>query len=165
MRAIVVSRIITVWLVVLILLTIVAPTNEFYRFGPNENLKILGFHVDTPGKYILLLIYSVMSTIIRSLKNNVIQSWITLNIQDESKSLVGLNKLHAYEISLVTEIYGWVDWFINLNMFLAQVDMIIMLTFCETIMVFYITRYYLSIAERQPSKPLFDAKDVEINGI
>jgi hypothetical protein len=101
-----VSRIVTAWLVVLILLLFVAPSNEFYRFGPNENLKILGFHVDTPGKYILLLVYSVTSTVIRSLKNNVIQSWITLNIQDESKSLVGLNKLHAYEISLVTEIYG-----------------------------------------------------------
>jgi hypothetical protein len=165
MKVIVVSRIVTAWLVVLILLLFVAPSNEFYRFGPNENLKILGFHVDTSGKYVLLLLYSILSTIVRSLKNNVIQSWITLNVQDESKPLATLNKLHAYEISLLTEIYGWVDWFINLNMIFVQIDMIFILTICETIMVFYITRYYLSITERQPSHSLFDAKDVEINSV
>ena len=155
MRAIVVSRIVTVWLCILVFILPIAPTNEFNRFGPNKNLKILGFIIDTPSKYILLVAYSIVSTIVRSLKNNVIQSWITLNVQNESKPLDGINKLHAYEISLVAEVYGWVDWFINLNMFLAQMDMIIIITVCETMMVFYITRYYLSIEERQ-IKPLFD---------
>lgn len=168
MKPIVLSRIISGWLLLMIFVIIITPhstSSKFYRFGPNENLSILGFHVDTSFKYICVVLYAMINTCVRSAKNNIIVPWITLNIQDESKPLVNINKRHAYEISLLIDVYSWVDWLIYVNMLLSQVDMVFIEITCDLLSTIYITRYYLSIAERQPGHALLDAQDIEIHGM
>ena len=50
-------------------------------------------------------------------------------------------------------------------MLLSQVDLIIIEVLFDFVTLYYITRNYLSIAERQPGHALSDAKDVEIHGV
>ena len=167
-KPLVVSRIISGWISSLTLLIIIyasPSTGSFYSFGPNSTFVILGFHVDTGGKYVLLVFYSIVNTCLRSLRVNILQPWITLVIQDETKSLKDVNKRNAYEISLLTNIYGWFDWLISISMLLAQVDMIIIEITCDIISVWWITKYYLSIAERQSGHTLLNSEDIEINGM
>jgi hypothetical protein len=168
MKPITVSRIVTGWLLLLMFIMSIGPhsnSTTFYTFGPNTTLTILGFHIDTYPKYILVVIYAIINTIIRSAKNNIISPWITLNIQDESKPLVNINKRHAYEMSLLTNVYGWIDWLIYVNMLLSQVDMIVIEITCDLMCTMYITRYYLSITERQTGHTLLNTEDIEINGM
>ncbi len=141
-------------------------TSTFYRIGPSETLVILGgIKINTMGKYLLVVLYSMINTCLRSARVNVLSPWITLNVQDESKPLGNLNKLHAYEITLVANLYTWIDWWISVSMLMSQVDLIILEVLFDFVTLYYITRNYLSIAERQTSHTLSDAKDVEIHGV
>ena len=152
MKPITVSRLTTAWLGVLLIGIWVSPqdpTSTWNRVGPSDNLAILGVRVDTTGKYLALLVYLVVNTCVRSIKNTVLQSWVTLNVQDESRSLEHVNKAHAYEISLLVEVHGWVDWLINLSVLVSQIDLFLVTVLCEVLVCLYLTRYYLSIPERQ----------------
>jgi hypothetical protein len=152
MKPIHVSRLTTAWLGVLLIGLWVSPQDPkstWNRAGPSANLAILGVRVDTPGKYLALIVYLVLNTIVRSTKNTVLQSWLTLNVQDESRSLEHVNKAHAYEISLLVEVHGWVDWLINLSVLVSQIDVFLVTVLCEITVALYLTRYYLSIPERQ----------------
>ena len=50
----------------------------------------------------------------------------------------------AYEITYVIIVYNWVDWYIYMNILLAQVDMLLIEITCDMIMSGVIARYYLN---------------------
>jgi hypothetical protein len=169
MKHLILSRLTSAWVCIVFLIMFGSPhtsTSTFYRFGPSENLVILGgIRINTSGKYLLIMLYSIINTCLRSAKVNIISPWITLNVQDESKPIGNLNKLHAYEITLVANLYTWIDWWISINMLMSQIDLVFIEVLLDFVTLYYITRNYLSIAERQPGHTLLDAKDIEINGV
>jgi hypothetical protein len=160
MKHILLSRLTFVWMCIVCFILAGSPhtsTSTFYKFGPNENLVILGgIKIDTVGKYLLIILYSMINTCMRSVRVNILSPWIILNVQDETKSLANINKLHAYEITLLCNLYTWVDWCISISMLLSQVDFIIIEVLFDFISLYYITQNYLSIAERKPGNTLID---------
>jgi hypothetical protein len=165
----VISRLTTAWVCIVCFIMVGSPhasTSTFYRFGPSEKLVILGgIKINTMGKYLLVVLYSMINTCIRSARVNILSPWITLNVQDESKPLGNLDKLHAYEITLVANLYTWIDWWISVSMLMSQVDLVIIEVLLDFVTLYYITRNYLSIAERQPGHTLLNTEDIEINGM
>jgi hypothetical protein len=151
MDTLVVSRIITVWMIIIltILLSYIFANTEqftdeasFYRFGPNPDLVILGIVIDTPDKYGLIVLYAIFNTIIRNLDQNVITPWITLNVQNIN--VVEQIKIKKqYEISIINTIYSWFDWLIYIHMLLAQVDMFLLELTTDTIAIYFVTRWYI----------------------
>ena len=137
---------------------------SFYRFGPQPDLVILGYTIDEPYKYAVVVLYALANTVIRNLNHNVIAPWITLNIQDSesasgSESTSGalsatgtpprkpLNKSHAYEISIISTVYSWFDWLIYIHMLMAQVDMVIIEMGADVIATTFVTRWYIEKPE------------------
>ena len=87
MSPIIVSRIIAGWITIISILLTYFVTHysnnaSFYRFGPQHDLIILGFTIDTPEKYAGIVIYAIVNTVIRNLDQNIITPWITLNVQN-----------------------------------------------------------------------------------
>ena len=151
MNTLVVSRIITAWMVLIltILLSYIFANTEqftgdtsFYRFGPNPDLVILGIIIDTPDKYGLIVLYAVLNTIIRNLDHNVIAPWITLNVQNINVA-EQIKVKKQYEISIINTIYSWFDWLIYIHMLLAQVDMFLLELITDTIAIYFVTRWYI----------------------
>jgi hypothetical protein len=119
-------------------------TSTFYRVGPHENLVILGgIRVDTWGRYLLVVLYSMVNTCLRSAKCNVLAPWLLLNVQDETKPLGNLNTFHAYEMTLVTNLYTWVDWWISVNLLMAQIDLVVLEVVFDFVTLYYITKRYI----------------------
>lgn len=100
-------------------------SRTFFRFGPHDNLIILDFQINTPTRYSLVVVYSFLNAIIRCIYHNLFQPWIINNIQDTSKPNTLYIKRYAYEITLVSSIYNWFDWFLYIAILLAQVDLLI----------------------------------------
>jgi hypothetical protein len=95
MSPIIVSRIIAGWISVISILLTYFVTHysnnaSFYRFGPQHDLVILGFSIDTPEKYAGIVIYAIINTVIRNLDQNIITPWITLNVQNVNAPLAPL---------------------------------------------------------------------------
>ena len=98
MTPITISRIITIWMtsITILLSCMLSSTHndeeKMYRFGPHDDLIILGIYIDTYNKYFLLISYVLLNTIVRNINHNVIGPWIILNIQDDTRKLDGTLK-------------------------------------------------------------------------
>lgn len=117
---------------------------NFYSFGPNEHLKIMGFIIDDYEKYFAVVVYCFINSMFRTLYQSVLHSWLINNIQDECKKKhVGLRGF-AYEVTCVTTIYNWFDWYIYMNILLSQIDMVLFEICADLIMSNTLTSYYLT---------------------
>jgi hypothetical protein len=145
----IVSKIISLWMII-VTITIVYLSKyasdeqkQIYNFGPNKNLIILGFVINTREKYILVISYCFINSIFRTLYNSILHVWLINNIQDESKIKHPNINLFAYEITIVTTIYNWFDWFIYINILLSQIDMVIIEIISDLFVSLATTRYYI----------------------
>jgi hypothetical protein len=139
--------IISIWLsIIIIIISIVASTtdNKFYNIGPNENLIILGIKINTYYKYIIVIVYSIFNSIIRSSNNILIGNWLTNNICDIKYKLDPKYKQFSYWTTTIYHVYTWFDWLIYYSLMLIQIDMFIIEVFCETVIANCLTKYYLS---------------------
>ena len=153
MNALLVSRIIATWMIIIltILLSYIFANTEqftgdttFYRFGPHPELVILGIVIDTAEKYCLVVLYAIVNTIIRNLDHNIIAPYITLNVQNINAPNNDIKDIPIqYEISIINTIYSWFDWLIYINMLLAQVDMFLLELTTDVIAIYFVTGWYI----------------------
>jgi hypothetical protein len=116
---------------------------NIYRFGPNEDLYILGFCIDTVEKYSTIAVFCFINSGVRTLNHVIMQPWITNQVQDISKPIeVSVNS--AYEISCVSCVYIWFDFFMYMNILLTQIDMMLIEVGTDLIMTTILTTYYLN---------------------
>jgi hypothetical protein len=125
---------------------------SFFRFGPNENLRIFNISIDSPLKYTVVVSYTILSTIIRTLQEEILVPWIIQNIQNEHEKSAYTRK-HAYEIVLIDGTYRWFDWFMYMNILLSQIDMTLIETCGNLITSYFMTKYYLSIPKHLTIAP------------
>jgi len=149
MKHILVSRLVATWIGIVCFVLVFSPhtkQSRFYSIGPSEHLTVLGgIKINTIGRYLLIVLYSVINTCIRCAKVNILSPWVTLNVQNDSKPIGDMNRFHAYEITLVANLYSWVDWWISVNLLMSQVDLIIIEVVFDFISLYYITRNYLQV--------------------
>lgn len=143
------SRIIATWIGAIgITMSALLEPSPYYRFGPHSYLIVLGFHIDTAGKYSVIIIYCLFNTAVRSMAHNILHPWITLTIQDTSPEMAlkrtELSHRMAYEITIVYATYLWFDWFIYINLLLAQFDIMLMELVMEVIASCLIAYKYLN---------------------
>lgn len=147
----IISKIISIWMCTVIV-TMSAllkyednEEKDFYRFGPNDNLIILGFKINNNTKYTIVISYCFLNSLIRTLYNSILHPWLINNIQDETKEKHKDIYNFAYEVSMVTTIYMWFDWFIYMNILLSQIDMVLIEISADVIMSLLTTTYYLNL--------------------
>jgi hypothetical protein len=164
-------RIIQGWTVTILISLIVllkkgTAFKDFYQFGPSDNLIILGLVVDNYTLYIGIILYSFLNTVIRNTNNQVVCAWITLVVHNITIPKDNIPQLYIYEITLMSAIYTYIDWFIYLNLVFSQIDIILIELAGELFITFMVTRMYLETSapslptESPPEQPL----EMEMNG-
>ena len=144
------SRIIILWIVLIVVSLsslydkMDSESKKFYMFGPNNNLIVFGLEINTYSKYFVIVIYCLINSLIRTSCRDILISWQTNSVQDITKPKNKEICYFAYEVCCVTTIYGWIDWYIYMNLLLAQVDMLIIEVSSDLLMSCIITRYYLT---------------------
>jgi hypothetical protein len=121
---------------------------NFYQFGPSNNLIILGLVINSYTLYAGVVFYSFFNTVMRNLNNQIVCSWITLVVRDITVSKHELSRLYIYEITLMSAIYTYIDWFIYLNLVFSQLDIVLIEFVGEMVITCLVTRMYLSISSQ-----------------
>jgi hypothetical protein len=116
--------------------------NPFFRLGPNETLHLFGLAIDTWSKYMLVIFYTMISTIVRTFQQEVLNPWIIQNIQNDAAK-TEYTTTHAYEIVIIDIVYRWFDWFMYMNILLAQVDMMVVEILGNVATALYTTSMYM----------------------
>ena len=135
--------------------------NNFYQYGPSDNLIILGLVINSYALYAGVVFYSFFNTVIRNLNNQIVCSWVTLVIHDTTVPKYDLSRLYMYEITLMSAIYTYIDWFIYLNLVFSQLDIVLIEFAGEMFITFIVTRMYLSISP-QASEPPTDIANIDM---
>lgn len=118
-------------------------TNHMFQVGPNDKLFILGICIDTQSKYLIVVSFCFVNTGLRGLNNNIIHPWV-LNVVQDEKNMVSVNRLTAYELTLISTIYTWFDFFMYMNILMAQIDLFFIEVFADLIITTITTTYYLN---------------------
>lgn len=143
----VLTRSLAFWMASIVLIAFVLNVDnlESMRIGPNENLKIFGIMINSSGKYIGVVCYCITNSVFRTTTGNILSSWIINNIQDEERDKSLLDRKFAYEITMVTTLYHWFDWYIYMNIVLSQIDMIFIEIVADVMVSFASTFYFMNI--------------------
>ena len=118
-------------------------TNKFYNFGPSENLVIIGFTINDYKKYLFVIGYCFINSIMRSLMHNILSPWVTNIIQDKTRPKLKNIHWFAYESAYVITLYTWFDWFLYYNILLSQIDLLLIEIIIDLMMAGIVTYYYL----------------------
>jgi len=141
MTLVIYTRILTTWIIINIFLySILNKRNFLIKIGPNDDLIIMEIIINTYLKYFLLLFYIIIKTIITNINNQLVHPWIILNIQNENEPIKNNN---YYEITIISNLYGWFDWFSNLILLFSQIDICFFSLSIDLISNCIVTKYYL----------------------
>lgn len=140
---IITSRVISIWIISIITFLFFYTNKDTFPIGPNAELYILHIQIDTTSKYIVVVSFCFCNSIFRSLNHNILQPMIINNIQDVNNKTVIMNHPLSYEISCVSTIYNWFDFFMYMHILMSQIDLLFVEVSADIIMTVIITKYYL----------------------
>jgi hypothetical protein len=157
-----VSRAVIIWMLI-IMITISGLYNhmnetgaKYYRFGPHDDFIIIGIPINTGGKYFIAVLYCFINSLIRNTIHNILNPWLINNVQNinivKPKQISGF----AYEVTYVVTIYNWVDWYVYMNLLLAQVDLFLTEMFADVLMSSLTTYYYLNTEAKNQNNEIED---------
>lgn len=119
-----------------------APT-PFYRFGPQEDLDVMGIVINTNNRYAAVVLFCVVNSLIRSIETNILHAWLINAVQDRTVPKPHEVRSIAYQVAVVHSIYYWWDWFIYMNILLAQFDLFLFEMSSSILTSVITTRMYL----------------------
>ena len=125
------------------------PNSKFFRIGPHSDLTIFGIAIDTGLRYSVVLAYTAVSTIVRTLQQEVLRPWIIQKVQNDSEKNEHVREM-AYPAVTVETLFIWFDWFMYLNILLAQVDLMAVEMAGNVAMTILTTTIYLGSTPRTP---------------
>ena len=117
-------------------------STKFFSFGPRDDLLILDIKINTGFKYSVVILYTIISTVARTVLQEIVAPWLVQTIQND-KPKDQYARRYAQEIALGECIYRWFDWFMYMHILLAQVDMMLVELTGNLVAVFYTTRMYM----------------------
>lgn len=101
------------------------------------------------------------------MNNQVVCAWITLVVHDTTVSKDDISKLYIYEITLMSSIYSYIDWFIYLNLVFSQIDIVVIEFAGELVITYMVTKMYLETSVSSSSvveEPVENPIEMEMNG-
>lgn len=139
------SRAIISWMCAssFVLFFVIREDNSKFNIGPNPDFFILNVCIDTPAKYVSIVTFCFLNSGVRSLNHTILQSWITNTVQNKQFAGV-LSPSQSYQISFAASIYTWFDFFMYMNILMAQFDMLLVEVASDLLITLFVTRYYLN---------------------
>ena len=148
MDEICVSKLITVWIGIIVAITSVIASQDntiaIFQIGPNEQLIIFGIVIDSLAKYTAVVAFCFLNSGIRTLNHNILQPYIINVIQDTSNT-TAITYQKSYALSFVYTIYNWLDFFMYMNILMSQIDMLFVEIAADLIINFVLTTNYVKM--------------------
>jgi hypothetical protein len=116
-------------------------TVTFLQTGPNKQFIFMGLVIDTYQKYCTFIAFTLVNVMCSAVHQQILNPWIILNIQDESVCLI--HRGTAYHVTLISTIYNWFAWFMNMMTLLTQIDVFCFNVYADIIIHMLISRYHI----------------------
>lgn len=121
-------------------------STKFFTFGPREDLVILDVKINTGSRYTVVIMYTIISTVARTVLQEIVSPWLIQTVQND-KPKDAYARRYAQEIAFGEVLYRWFDWFMYMHILMAQIDMMIVELVGNLVAVIYTTRMYMKPKE------------------
>lgn len=116
--------------------------NKFLRFGPTDSTVVLGFRVDTWGRWVAVATFSFANTCINEFIGNSLSPWIVNTVQDAKAPEIPYSKLTCIVIVQLYSIYCHLMSLVGLSLLFSQIDLLFVRMAAEMIVsTFALTRF------------------------
>ena len=124
-------------------------TTKLFRVGPpgagEKDITFFGEPVTSWSTVICIIVYCFVNQIINSHHNNMYYPFITHNVQTADPRTIDMTKSQLYTMMNLENIFGWVSYFIDLNiLFTMELQFIIPRMIASFIMQNISIQKYLS---------------------
>ena len=159
------TRCIYAWMtfVVVVLYSVVSSSSStalpFFRIGPHDDFLFFGVPIDSYRRYVCLTMYSCLNSIVRTVHKNIVQAAMFNNILNKSAPMT-FDIQQTTEISSVSTLYVWFDWFIYMNLTLSQMDMMIIEIVADTLTSIATTFVFMRLKKQTPYTALHSMDDM-----
>lgn len=116
--------------------------SKFFHIGPGNDLYLFGVAINNWLKYMIVVFYTMISTGVRTLQQEIIMPWIIQNVQN-TKQKESYTLQYGYFIVITDVIFRWVDWIMYLNILLTQIDFLLIEMIGNIGLAMYTTKVYL----------------------
>lgn len=110
--------------------------NSYFRVGPHSDMRVAGLiPIDTPLRYALMVAYTVVNCIMRTVSDEVVKPWMIHVVQNTSRDVekgdMGAFARRALEVTILEALYSWYDFLSSLVIAFVQVDMLLVEMTCH----------------------------------
>lgn len=119
---------------------------DFYRFGPGDNMIVLGIRIQNNMMYFGLIIFSMINTIFREIHQDMTNSWLINYIQNPFIRKDPKDYSQTMFINLIFTLYVWFDWFVSINMITTQIDLLLVQIVPSVLISILSTKIYFKIS-------------------
>jgi hypothetical protein len=139
-----VARLVALWMGVIVtaMSVVASPNLPIFQIGPNEKLIIFGIVIDTIEKYISVISFCFLNSVIRTLNHNILQPYI-INVIQDKENKTPITYKQSYELSFVYTVYNWFDFFMYMNILMSQIDMLFIEITADLMITFVLTTSYV----------------------
>ncbi len=113
----------------------------FFSVGPSASLVVLNIPIHTWTRYACVVLYTVCSTVFRTLHSEVLSPWSVNTVQTSDPKTVYVQS-HALSVVMVSVMFTWLDWFMSLKILLSQLDFLLVEVGGNLVVTLYTTRHY-----------------------
>jgi len=153
MKIINICHIIISWIIIILFILLFLIKDEielnYYKIGPNNELKILEIPINNNFRYSIIIFYCIINTIITSINDNILSPFIINEIQDITKEQSIEISKYAIQIITIHTIYKWFDWIMYISILMSQIDFFIIELISDIITNIIITKYYIKLKNKE----------------
>ena len=118
-------------------------SSPFLNFGPSVDTELFGVKLDTWFKWVMVALYTFISTCIAAFSSDSVVPWIMNTIQDHKTLYIPYSKSVCLAIIQIFTFYGVTQSVIGLFVALTQVDFMLIRLMADFFVNYYTTYWFL----------------------
>lgn len=153
--------IILLWMIIVTIVTIAIGFTDsvFFSWGPNNNISFFKTPIDTWGKYVAIIIYTVINQAIQTYGLETISPWMINVVENRKETRLPFGENQSLFVIVVWYTYLWSGRIIGIQLMLTQFDLLLVILASDLITTVTITKWYMkdkSARRRESSEDYTD---------
>lgn len=141
-----VITLISIWMMTIFIYMISSgfTNSEFFSFGPSKRVKFFQLPIDTWGKYIAVVCYTLINQFVQTYGLETITPWMLNNVQNKKELEMEISPVGTQIIIQLWYIYLWSGRIFGIQIMLSQIDLLMFVLFSDLLTYFTIIQLYIS---------------------
>lgn len=143
--------VISVWMIIVtcMMFAFGFTNSDFFKFGPNSSVKFFQTTIDTWGKWLCVVIYTIINQIIQTYGLETITPWMLNEVQNKRVHTLQESPARTQIVIQIWYIYMWSGRIFGIQIMLTQIDFLFVVLLSDLIATFATTQLYIRQKHRK----------------